>query len=253
MKRIISLLLCLSLLAAFFVVSVNAESKNRLVDDANLLDKQEEKDITERLDEISEKYEIDVIILTVDSTNYKSPMDYADDYFDYNGYGYGNSRDGILLLISIEERDWWISTSGKAIDFFSDSRIDSIGNAMSDDLSHGYYRDAFEIFADECEYYIDGELNGFPFNFAFNIGLSLIVGILVALITTGIMKSKLKTVRAKSAANDYVKKGSMVVTVSRDLFLYRTIHRVARPKNNGSGSSHRSSSGRSHGGGGGKF
>ncbi len=260
MKKLISLLLCLSLFLAIPFVSVSAETEDkppRLVDYANLLNNHEENKLTERLDEISQKYEVDVIILTVDYIGNKSPMEFADDFYDYNGYGYGSSYDGVLLLISMEERDWWISTSGKAIDIFSDSYIDSIGELMVDHLADEDYAYAFEVFADECEYYINGELNGYPFNFSGNLVFALIVGIIVAFIATSVMKSQLKSVRFKSGANDYVKRGSMKVTVSRDLFLYKTIRKVARPKNTGSsgssGSSHRSSSGRSHGGGGGKF
>jgi uncharacterized protein len=80
------------------------------------------------------------------------------------------------------------------------------------------------------------------------------VGLVIALITVGIMKGKLKTVRRQPAAGNYVRKGSMNITESSDLFLYSKVNRTAKPKNNGSGSStHTSSSGRTHGGGGGKF
>ena len=83
-----------------------------------------------------------------------------------------------------------------------------------------------------------------------NILISLAVGFVIAFIATAVMRSKLKSVRPKSGAADYVKEGSFRLTRSNDFFLYRTVSRVAKPKDNGS---HRSSSGRSHGGGGGKF
>lgn len=72
------------------------------------------------------------------------------------------------------------------------------------------------------------------------------------------MKAKLKTVRFQAAAGNYMKnmkRGSLNVTESRDLFLYKTFTRTAKPKNNSSSgsSTHTSSSGSTHGGGGGKF
>ena len=69
------------------------------------------------------------------------------------------------------------------------------------------------------------------------------------------LKGKLKTVRRQAEAAEYVKTGSMKVTQSRDLFLYKHIDRHAKPKESTSGGSrtHTSSSGRTHGGGGGKF
>lgn len=81
------------------------------------------------------------------------------------------------------------------------------------------------------------------------------IGLVVALIIIGRMKGKLKTVRRQAEAAEYVKTGSMKVTQSRDLFLYKHIDRHAKPKESTSGGSrtHTSSSGRTHGGGGGKF
>ena len=61
-------------------------------------------------------------------------------------------------------------------------------------------------------------------------------------------------IRDRFMDKDYVRSGSMVVTGSYDNFLFNNVTRVARPKNTSSGSStHTSSSGRTHGGGGKKF
>ena len=253
MKRSIGLFICISLLCMFFAIPVFAQD-SRLIDNADILNASEEVDLQNRLDSISEKYEIDVVVLTVHDIGNKTPMDFADDYYDYHEYGYGEERDGLLLLVSMETGDWWISTSGKAIEIFDDYTIDYVGNKTAEYLSEGNYKEAFDVFADECEYYIDGELNGYPFSFGFNLTLSAIVGLIVALIATSVMKGKLKNIHLKNTAGDYVKEGSMVVSISRDLYLYSTVTRVAKPKNNSSsGSTHRSSSGRTHGGGGGKF
>ena len=64
-------------------------------------------------------------------------------------------------------------------------------------------------------------------------------------------KSKMNNVKMKQEASDYVRHDKVMITDSRDIFLYRTINRRLRPKENSS--THRSSSGRVHGGRGGKF
>jgi uncharacterized protein len=74
----------------------------------------------------------------------------------------------------------------------------------------------------------------------------------VALIVTGKMRSDLVTVRQQVKADNYVIPGSLQLTNSRDLFLYSQVTKTERPKSGGS-STHTSSSGRTHGGGGGKF
>ena len=62
-----------------------------------------------------ERQSCDVIVVTVASLDGKTAESYADDYFDFNGYGLGQDRDGILLLLSMEDRDWAISTHGFAL------------------------------------------------------------------------------------------------------------------------------------------
>ena len=76
---------------------------------------------------------------------------------------------------------------------------------------------------------------------------------IIALIITGIWKGQLKSVVSKTRADDYIRCGSLNITTSRELYLYRHIDRRAKPQNTSSGSSGRSSSGRSYSGRGGKF
>ncbi len=253
MKKICSILCGILVLCGVLSLSVFAHP-DRLVDDADLLTDEEEAVIRARLDDVSETYQVDVVIVTTDSTYGSSPMEYADDFFDYNGYGFGDSYDGVLLLISMEDRDWWISTTGLGIRALDDATIESIGERMLDDLSSGWYADAFETFISECDYYINGEINGFPFEFGANLLIALAVGLVAAFIATSVMKGKLKSVRRQTAASDYVKANSLQLTQSSEIYLYRNVVAVKRAsESGGSSSTHRSSSGRSHGGGGGKF
>lgn len=53
--------------------------------------------------------------MTEESINGAEPMDYADDYFDYKGYGMGEDKSGILFLVTMSERKFWMSTHGDAI------------------------------------------------------------------------------------------------------------------------------------------
>ena len=88
--------------------------------------------------------------------------------------------------------------------------------------------------------------------------VSLVLGFLIALIVVACMKAKLKTVRPATRAADYVRRDSLSLSDSRDLFLYSNVTKTRiqqeSSSSGGGGSSvHTSSSGSSHGGGGGKF
>ena len=59
----------------------------RLADQEELLTTEEQEELLARLDEISERQQCDVVIVTVASIEGKTATEYADDYFDYQGYG----------------------------------------------------------------------------------------------------------------------------------------------------------------------
>lgn len=242
--------------------------RSRMVDMADLLSDSEEKELQNQLDEISERQKVDVVVVTVDSLGSKSPMDYADDFYDYNGYGFGNKKDGILLLLSMEERDWHITTTGFGITAITDAGLDYISDEFVSYLSDGEYADGFKVYAELCDEFITQAKTGKPydvnnmpkepFKLFPKIIIALGIGFAVAFVVTMMMKGQLKSVRRQAAADSYVKQGSMVITDSRDLYLYRNVTRTARPKDSsssggGGSSTHSSSSGSSHGGGGGKF
>lgn len=239
----------------------------RLSDYAMLLDDDEAAELEEKLDEISERHQVDVAILTIDDLpdGYDSVVEYADDVYDYCGFGYGPERDGCLLVISMAERDWYITTCGYAIKALTDFGIENIGEQMIENgLSSGYYGDAFTCFADLCDDYYTMAEEGSPYDidslprvadWRFIGTLSAIVGVISGFIGAGVMKAKMKTVGFKKSAADYVKKDSLKLNVSRDSFLYSSVSRsvIETESSSGGSSTHTSSSGTTHGGGGGKF
>ena len=265
-KRILTVLFALLLCMVVVIPTFAASDLPRLVDNADLLTDSEESTLLSKLNEISERQQADVVVVTADTLDGKTPMDYADDFYDYNGYSFGADKDGVLLLVSLEDRDWWMSTTGYGITAITDAGIEYISEKFLSDLSDGDYADAFTTYAELCDDfftqarsgqpYDTGHMPKQPFNIARNLLIALIVGFVIALIATGVMKGKLKTVRFQSAASNYVKANSMNVTESRDMFLYTHVDRRAKPKDTDSSSgsgTHTSSSGSTHGGGGGKF
>lgn len=261
----ISFVLCLcGTVSAFAENEGFADEYERVQDLAELLSDSEETALTAKLDEISERQKMDIIVLTTDTLEGSTPRDFADDIYDYANFGYGANRDGLLLLISTEDNDWYISTCGYGITAFTDAGIEYIGEQMKEDLSGGNFAEAFNTYAQLCDDFITQARTGAPYDIGnlpreplplIWIPISLAIGICLSFLIIGTMKAKLKTVRFQAAARNYIKNGSLNITESRDLFLYNTVTRTERPKNNSSGgsSTHTSSSGTTHGGGGGKF
>ena len=249
-------------------------SLSLMVDEANLLSAAEAAELRDKLQTLSAKWKNDIVIVTVNSTGGATPMDFADDWFDYNGYGRDaeediTAGDGLLLLISMEERDWWISTKGYSIFAFTDAGIEFLGEQLiADGLSDGDYAKAFKGFADWCDKFFARAETGKPYDvgslpkttsdYVKIVFFGFCGGLIAALFVTGGMKKKLKTVRKNQAAADYVRPGSLQVAYANEQFLYKNVTRVrsvsdSDSSSGGGSSSHSSSSGSSHGGGGGKF
>ena len=267
---VLALLFVVCTVVSVFPVSA-AGGLPRLVDGADLLSDSEESDLSDLLDGISERQQVDVVVVTVDSMEGETAVVYADDYYDYNGYGFGNGRDGILLLISMEERDWCMTTCGYGITAFTDAGQAYISEQFLSDLSAGDYAAAFTNFAELCDDFITQAKTGEPYDVdnlppgsfepVWGLMTALAVAFIISLVVTGFMKGQLKSVHSQYAADNYIKQGSMQLTKKDDLFLYKHVDRRKRVENNSSNRSsssggsrtHRSSSGATHGGRSGKF
>lgn len=254
-RRLVSLALSLIILFAS-VLSVNALS-TYVHDSAGLMSDSEVAELEALAEDISGTTGLDLVILTVEQLNGRSPSAYADDYYDSNGY----SDDGMLFLLAMAERDWYISTKGKALQAFDDDDIDTLLDVGLPYFSAGLYRQGF------CEVLLQvrhmsghqetsaapgrqssAQSSGAPVKTAL---ISVLIGIAVSGIVVLIMRSTMNTKRRQRSAGDYLAPGSYHLRTRQDIFLYSNVTKT--PRQQSSGSSHGSSSGRSHGGGGTKF
>lgn len=245
MRKFITLILVLALCLNLPVLTYAATNDRCLFDEADLLSDQQDAALNRNLLETSKQYHTQILVVTVDSLENVWIDDYAEHIYDSMDFGYGDKRDGILLLVCMNPREYRILSNGNASDAVDYDQIDSIGRAIVSDLSAGDYVEAFEEFSDQCAYYLDIYVNGVPFRLGKSLMISLIIGIVIGLIVVAVLASQLKSVRSQYQANAYVRQGSMQITMCNDIFLYRNITRRKRESNNSS----RSGSSRRIGGG----
>jgi len=254
------------------------EELPRVTDDARLLTGEELEALEARARDLIAQYQMDLVIVAKRGLDGKTPMDYADDFFDYGGYGWRDDAagditegSGMLLLVDMEGRDIWISTKGRGMTVF-DGEIDAMIDAISPELGEGLYYDAFDRFLDEAQgylhsyvasgddgddYYYGGDYgSGYAYSggFYFNMGLFIVVsliGLIIAFAVVGSMKRKHNTIRTATTAQSYQQ--AFNLTERQDIFLYSNTTRTRLPEPATSSGGHISSSGSSHGGGGGSF
>ena len=256
--------------------SIPAErQKERLTDSAGLLSSVENEELLGKLDEISVRQACDVVIVTTNGLGGKTPTEFADDFFDYNGFGIGPNADGILLMISMEDRDWAISTHGFGITAFSDAGQAYIMKQILPSLGEGDFFAAFSEFSTLADQFLEQAKNDAPYveetlpkpeispkEYAVRLLVSAVLSVLLSLIPLAFLTSSHKSIRSQTHAGTYIRDGSFQITEGNDLFMYsresRTRHETSssssyRSSSGGTSGTHTSSSGRTHGGSSGKF
>ena len=232
-----------------------------VVDEADILTDTEEQKLAQYFAAITAARQCAVIAVTQPYVT-GDIESYTDDFYDYGGYGYGSGHTGVMLLLDMSERAWHITTTGddfirgfqKYIDLLSDRFISGLRG--SDDYYNGFY--SFGKCIDEI---FCGMHNDIKDPIAFGMDLpkfiivSVIVGLIIALLVVKSMKSKNKSVRLSSGANYYQKNGTFTLRGQNERFLYHTITRtkIESKSSSGGGGIHTGSSGTSHGGGSGHF
>ena len=223
-----------------------------VVDNADLLTSEEEAEITTKLEILGEKYDLEIAILTVDTFEGKDGMAYSTGFYEKYGYGRGDGHDGVMLAFNTGKKDGsrelTLIARGAAEDSITDLERDVIFEMMIPQLTDGNYTEAFGIFLDEADSAMDTSV---PFYY---LPLSIAIGFVIAFIIMKIQASRLKTVRKKADAADYV--GNVALTYQSDNFMYKDVRRTPKSNNNSSSggtSKYTSSSGNTYGGGSRKF
>ncbi|MDR1804518.1 MAG: TPM domain-containing protein [Treponema sp.] len=241
----------------FAILAGTAFAQERIVDNAGLLSDSQKEDLRRLTGAIYQDYSFDLVIVTERTIGSTSPMNYADDYFDYNGY----SQNGCLFLLVTGSRDYWISTAGTGIEILNSYAYSKLENDTVSFLSAGNYYEAYLAFIQDWELFLSLDKNYRSYNFfyAWNsvlVAVSWIIAFVIGLIVVHVWKTGMDTALPQRAAAAYVVPGSLAFKVKRDDFLYSTVTRTRRQtetSSSGGGGIHTGSSGRSHGGGGGRY
>ena len=231
MKRIFSCLVLL-LITTSFVVTAYADFQNpAIVDDAGYLMQSELASLSKELDKVREKYNFEVAIYTESDMTSGSAEASADDIYDYNGYGAGENDDGIMLYICRDTREYHFTTHGKGREYFNKNGLIYLESKVLPYLEDDNYYKAFSAYIETADELLSMAKDGTPYNEK-NLSTKYIVGVvlvrLLAPILFGFILVKKKLKKMKTAvendyAANYVKPGSMNISVSRDLFLYSRI------------------------------
>lgn len=243
MKKLISVLFIL-ILSLSLCTAASAD----VTDDAHLLNSSELLKLEERSNAISNKYDCLVMVYTADSLGgYYSAESAARDIL----HSHTDTNDGVIFYIAMESRDWHVYTTGDAWNMFNSAAMDEIEQTAVEYLSEGRYYKAFDAYLDVAGDVLEANTNGKAYvrpakikDLLIYLAVAAVIAFIIAIVWVSILKSQLTSVKFQRDASAYKQAGSLNITDSRDIFLYKNVTFIPRPKSS-------SSSGRSSGGGGG--
>ena len=266
MKRLLILLLVLLLLA----VPVSAV-ESLVQDGEGLLTDTDIVRLEEYYSTFYDAYGFTPAVATVGNFGGLTIEEFAGSYYDVMEY----PDDGMLLMVSLEEGQWYILTNGECYHRISDWDAQRIGDELVPMFQDGAFYAAFLQFPDlaaeifqandsiweEDQESVEVAPATLKKNYGKTIAISMVVGLVLGFLVVGVMAAMMKTVQRQDHAKDYICPGSMKLTNSRDIYLYSHVSRTPKPKSNstsggsysGGGHSSGGRSGGSRGGAGGRF
>ena len=274
MKRKIALsillVLVLSLLLPAAAFAASDGNLSYVTDSAGILTEEQRQELEDMAAGISEKYQCGVYIVTTpDYTEFGrgNIENCANEIFDKYLGGFGETGDGILLLLSINERDYWIDVHGSFGNFAFPYRTnDVLDNSFLSYFKQNEWFNGFKSYLVTVEQLLIPAEQNYPayleslqqsqieqqkmLQGAKGVG-SALVGILTAGGVCGGMKRKMKTAREKDSAEEYMTPTSPHMQIVQDHFINRTrtvqvIQHEDRDSGGSSGHSGGGFSGHSH-------
>lgn len=277
-------MLILTLLTLMIPVSAwasKADGSQRVFDGAGLLTDADIATFEEQIAGLRDTMKMDVVLVTTDATDGKTSQRYADDFYDEGGFGARSDYSGVLLLIDMDNREIYISTSGVMIRFLTDRRVEQmLDRAYSYASDRDYAAVMHQFLADTLTYYQQG-IPGGQYNYDTETGkisvnrsirwyealLALAVAVFCgAGACLNVKREYAMKQERRNAANfnlAYRVNAQFAFRNQNDILVNSFVTQRILPRNTGGGSggsggagrssTHTSSAGRSHGGGGRKF
>lgn len=299
MKKIKGIMICL-LICTFLVMGSMAvwadqtgavSGQPRVFDQAGLFSETEIIQLEEKIAQCRKSTKMDVVIVSAYADGERSAEEYADDYYDYGGFGVGKKASGVLLLYYMDGPgqpggECYISTTGTMINMLTDERIESILDDVYGDLGNRDFAGATEHFLEDVKAYVKegvesgqytydrdtGEIVRYHSIRLYEVAIAMVIaGILAGSVCLDIKKRYAMKQSSREVSNSlqaYRADCAFHFSVAGDKMVNKYVRSVPIPRNTSSGSGgrghsgsssagrstiHTSSSGSSHGGSGRRF
>ncbi|MBR2027369.1 MAG: TPM domain-containing protein [Oscillospiraceae bacterium] len=209
-------------------------------DYAGILDDTQYEELNSEAARISENFGCGVHFVITDDTSvdYYNIQQYSEDmYLESPALGYGDGKDGVMLVLGTYDRCYWLLAYGEKGNFaFTDYAKDIMAENFVDNFSYDDWYGGLKDYISDCEYVLEEARTGRPVDVYYeeediNIGaeayaLAFVVGLVSAVITCLVLRGQMKTAKIATQASDYINRSGVAITNRHQMFRFSTVSRT---------------------------
>lgn len=211
-----------------------------VTDEAGILSEEQRTMLEVSAAEISAAQQCGVYIVTVNDYKYYTDdgiESFAESIFTEYYMGWGEDRDGIVLLLSMAERDYDLMAYGpKGNAAFTDYGKEVLSEAFLDNFRSDDWGGGLSDYVETARLMLQRYSEGRPVDVddkmeipgqKKSVPVIIVLGIpaLIAFAVCGVFKAQMKTAREKTDARGYVSAEGLNLQIKQDYFTHRTQHR----------------------------
>lgn len=253
MKRLLTFLLAALLLTGALLLPALADSgipgDSYVLDEADILTDHEEAVLENAAHYITQAYGCGVHIAAVDDMGtygYGDIESFAEYLFDSRDLGTGPDRDGILLVLSMAERDFDLDAHGEFGNYaFNDYGRTTITKVFLDNFREDDWYGGFYDYLGRCETMLKLARGGEPVESTplqrirdritpGGLGVSGVLSLLLAWFVCSLLAGRNRSVQTAADANRYTAPGSVDIRARSDQFTHQTVTRRKIERSSGS-------------------
>lgn len=239
-KHCLGLAIFLLFLLPVTISAASTGETDRVYDDYHVLSEEEEASLNEELEEIYDTFGFEAVILITEDVQ-EEERHYAAEFMQKNEIGYGENRDGMCLFHQPGKRNIAIVFRGEAQYAFDtgiqDILLDDCTEYLKEDDPYGAYEVVLQDLIGGLQRWSAGksvrpmDVSGSFAGFVLAVFvISLIVSAVPVFLMVMYQKGKMKTIRQKPNADDYIGKEGISFEVERDIFVRTMTTRTKLPK-----------------------
>ena len=157
--------LAVSLAFPFSALAIEKDSSARVDDGAGLFTASQADELQKKITALREEMNMDVALLTRDYTEGAVSEEYADRYYENEGYGVGEQHSGVLLFLDMYNRQLYVSTEGAMTRFLTDDRIETMMDNAIPYMQEGDYAGAAGQMLDDVQVFYRKGIVGGQYNY----------------------------------------------------------------------------------------